>query len=313
MLIQKQPQQVQNQSTPGPSRTPSLRVGLQRCGLIQDDPLPALGVGGLGPLLLLQVGLLVAGEAGRVHEGLVAGGAGVRLGLGGESRLHMQLLLVLLQLAPPATIRRPVGLLMSCQAGGVGEMFPALAAVVASGSSPFSSATRPLFVFRDGGAPFAGPAPPTAAVLLAQGVEVGLVTGAELEADLEVGRGLRQVLLAGRVVVQQLLDVGHLMFGEQRGRPEAHVALRAGVELVSAVTLDDGARNVLRLLPFALLDFAAGLQGVVHDGHVGAKASIFREAFSFLVDEAMARQAGAVVELLPTDVAGVNATLAVEP
>lgn len=51
---------VQNQSKPGPA---SLRVGLKRSGLIQDFSLVAFD-GGLGALLLIHVGLLVAGEAG---------------------------------------------------------------------------------------------------------------------------------------------------------------------------------------------------------------------------------------------------------
>lgn len=152
----------------------------------------------MDPLLLLQVGLFVAGEAGRVHEGLVAGSTGVGLGLGsGESSLGVELLLVLLQLPPPTAVPYLVGLLVPCQAGGVAEPLPTLAAAVAPASS-----SSTLLLLGGGGASFAGPAAPATAVLLAEGVEVGLVAGAELEADLEVGRGLTQVLLARCVVVQ---------------------------------------------------------------------------------------------------------------
>lgn len=52
--------QVQNQSEPGPT---SLRVGLKWSGLIQVISLVMFD-GGLGALLLIHVGLLVAGEAG---------------------------------------------------------------------------------------------------------------------------------------------------------------------------------------------------------------------------------------------------------
>lgn len=90
------------------------------------------------------------------------------------------------------------------------------------------------------------------------------------------------------------------MFGEERGRPEAHVALRAGVEGVAGRTLSDG--------PAALLSPASCLLGVTQGGHV-----FFREPLPLLVDEAVARQAGAVVELLPADVARVDAPLPVQP
>lgn len=52
--------QVQNQSTAGAA---SLRVRLERRRLVQLLSLVAFG-GGLGALLLIHVGLLVAGEAG---------------------------------------------------------------------------------------------------------------------------------------------------------------------------------------------------------------------------------------------------------
>lgn len=221
-----------------------------------------------------------------MHEGLVAGPAGVGLGLGGgESSLGMKLLLVLLQFPPRSTVPCPVGLLVSRQAGGVAEPLPTLAAAVPAGS-PSTPSSPLLLLLRGGGAPFASPASPTAAVLLAESVEVGLVTGAELEADLEVGRGLAQVLLAGGVVVQQLLDMGHLVLGQLRGRPEAHVALRASVELIGTWTLDNGGRHVL--LSLGLLVLPSGLQRVAQGSHAWAKGHVFGDSFSLLVDEAVA-------------------------
>lgn len=221
-----------------------------------------------------------------MHEGLVACPAGVGLGLGGrESGLGMKLLRVLLQFSPPRAIPCPMGKLVSRQAGGVAEPLPTLAAAVPAGS-PSAPSSPVLLLLRSGGAPLASPTHPAAAVLLAESVEVGLVAGAELEADLEVGRSLAQVLLTGGVVVQQLLDVGHLVLGQLRGCPEAHVALRASVELIAAWTLDDGGRHVL--LPLCPLVLAAGLQRVAQGGYAGAEGYILGDSFSFFVDEAVA-------------------------
>lgn len=92
------------------------------------------------------------------------------------------------------------------------EALPALDTAVAtsSASSPYSNCL--VLLLLRGGRTSLARAPPstTAPVLLAEGVEVGLVPGAELEADLQVGRGLSQVLLPWCVVVQELLHMGHL-------------------------------------------------------------------------------------------------------
>lgn len=98
--------------------------------------------------------------------------------------------------------------------------------------------------------------------------------------------------------------MGHLVLGQLCGRPEGHVALWTGVELVCAMALDDGGRDVLLL---GLLVLAAEAQG----GHTSAEGGVLGYAFPLLVDEAVAGQAGAVVELLAADVAGVDAPLPV--
>lgn len=106
------------------------------------------------------------------------------------------------------------------------------------------------------------------------------------------------------------------MFGQLRGCPEAHVALRTGVELIPAHTLHDGGGGVRRqhgLLPFVPLVLPCDLQRVAEGGHVGAQGSIFGQAFALLVDEAVARQAGAVVEFFTADVTWVDAALPVQP
>lgn len=228
-----------------------------------------------------------------MHEGLVARHARVCLVLAWrESALHVA-----------GAVRHPVSLLVASQAGGVAKLFPTLAAAVGPGLGA---------VLGGGRATFTESTYAAAAVLLAEGVEVGLVARAELQADLQVRGGLPQVLLARCVAVQELLDVAHLMLGQLRGRPEAHVALRAGVELIR--TLDDGSGHVLlMLLPLALLVLAAHFQRVAQGGHVGAEGGVFGYALSLLVDEAMAGQAGAVVELFPTDVAWVDAPLPMQP
>lgn len=231
----------------------------------------------------------------------------------------MTVLVVLLRLAPPTptAIHAPVDLLVASQAGGVAEVLPALATSVAiRHSSSRSSSLLILVVLGDGNAAFAGAAPAAAAVLLAQSIGAGFIVGVELDADLEVRRGLGQVLLSRCVVVQQLLHVGHLMFGQLRRRPEAHVTLWTRVELIPAHTLHDGGGGVRRqhgLLPLAFLVFSRDLQRVTEGGHVAAQGSIFGEAFALLVDKAVARQAGAVVKLFTADVARVDATLPMQP
>lgn len=103
----------------------------------------------------------------------------------------------------------------------------------------------------------------------------------------------------------------HLVLGQLRRCSKAHVALRAGVELVAARTLNDCCSHVLVL--FCSFDLTARFQRVVHGGHVGNRDIVNWDFFAFLVDEAVARQARAVVELFATDVTWVNTPLPMEP
>lgn len=190
----------------------------------------------------------------------------------------MTVLVVLLRLAPPTTtttaIHASVDLLVSSQAGGMAEVLPTLATAMAiSHSSSCSSSLLIIFVLGDGNASLAGPAPAAAAILLAQGIGAGFIIGVQLDADLEVRRGLGQVLFARCVVVQQLFNVGDLMFRQLRRRPEAHVTLWTRIELIATHTLHDSGGWVLRqhrLLPLAFLVFASDLQRVTKGSHVGA-------------------------------------------
>lgn len=97
-----------------------------------------------------------------------------------------------------------VRLVVACQAGSVAETPATLLTGVPSpsfllgGSGCGASLPRGLSAL-------------AAPVLLAEGVKVGFVPGAELQADLQIGGGLSQVLLAWCVVVQELFHVGDLV------------------------------------------------------------------------------------------------------
>lgn len=108
-----------------------------------------------------------------MHEGLVTGGACVDLGLCSRNS----------RLCSTAVIPCPVCLLVPGQARGVAKPFSAQAAAVVS-SAPSNTA---LIIFRGSTASFASMAPTAAAILFTKCVEIRLVTGAELETDLEVG------------------------------------------------------------------------------------------------------------------------------
>ena len=182
------------------------------------------------------MGLLVPRETGRVHKCFVAGCAFIVL-------LRGMRLLVVVEVGQAGKGLSTVGavelvlplvhLLVPGQTGGVAETLVALLA-----------GKQALLVLGRGRS-LGGPGP---LVLLAEGVEVGLVPGTQLEADLQVG-GLSEVVCALGVVGQELPDVSDLMFGERRRRLEGHLALSAGVELLPALML----RLALQLLPLLLL------------------------------------------------------------
>lgn len=163
-----------------------------------------------------RVYLLMSREAGGVNESLPALRAPVELP-------RSVRLLVLLQVGQPnkglladvarVTLFVGVHVLVPGQAGAVAEAFLAHAAGV-----------RALFV-REA-------QPLLALALLAQGVVVGLVARAQLQADLQV-RGFVELVFALRVRVEQLSHVCHLVLGEVGGVAEDHVALRALVLLLS--------------------------------------------------------------------------------
>lgn len=167
-----------------------------------------------------RVYLLMSREAGGVNESLPALRALVEL----TRRVR---LLVLLQVGQPdeglladvAGVALLVGVhvLVPGKAGGVAE---ALVAHAAGVRSLLVREAQPLL------------AALFALVLLAQGVVVGLVTGAQLQADLQV-RGFVEFIFALRVRVEQLSHVCHLVLGEGGGVAEDHVALGALVLLLS--------------------------------------------------------------------------------
>lgn len=195
----------------------SLGLIFQRGHLIDDQFLFAHNVFLFHRQAHRRVDLLMAREAGGVNESFPALWALVEFS-------RSVRLLVLLEVGEPheglladvAGVALGVCVLVPREAGGVAEAFVANPAGV-----------RPLLV----GQPQPLLAPFTVLVLLAQGVVVGLVAGAELQADLEV-RGLFEGVFAVCVRVEQLSHMRHLVLGESRGVAKDSVALRALVLLL---------------------------------------------------------------------------------
>lgn len=202
------------------SQSFSVRLVFQRSHLIDDQFLFALNVFQCRRQLHPRVDLLMAREAGGVNESFPTLRAFVEL----SRRVRLLVLLEVGQadeglLAHVAGVALVAGVcvLVSGQAGGVAE---ALVTHTARVRPLFVRQTQPLL------ASF------TVLVLLAQGVVVGLVAGAQLQADLEV-RGLVERVFAVRVRVEKLSHVSHLVFGEAGGVAEDPVALSALVLLLS--------------------------------------------------------------------------------